>query len=145
MSIFLFRVVLITSPSHLEWLEQHSEMRFEDQTMYQYWMGYLRAFDLATGRTRWVSELGIEVGWKGQTKDHCPMDIQGGVISIGADDGFIYLVNADDGRIRDRTGYGGVHRSSPAFIFGDEVIIADSTRIVSMRPHSFWERMNPFF
>jgi outer membrane protein assembly factor BamB len=127
-----------------EWLEHYSEMRFKDQTMYQYRRGFLRAFDLATGKTVWVRELGIEVGVKGITKGHCPMDIRGGVISIGADDGFIYLVNTEDGSIRGRTGYGMHHRSSPAFIFGDEVIVHDPGRIVSMRPHNFWERMNPF-
>jgi outer membrane protein assembly factor BamB len=128
-----------------EWLEYFSEMQFENQRMYQYWRGYLRAFDLTTGKTIWVRELGIDVGWKGNTDGHCPMHIVDGVISIGADDGFIYLVNAEDGSIRARTGYGGSHRSTPAFIFGDGVIVHDSTNIVSMRPHSFWEKMNPFF
>jgi outer membrane protein assembly factor BamB len=128
-----------------EWLEYHSELRIENQQMYQYWAGFLRAFDLTTGKTLWVRELGIERDWKGGTKGHCPMDIQGGVISICADDGFIYLVNAEDGSIRDRTGYGGVHRSSPAYIFGDRVIVHDSRRISSMRPHTTWEKMNPFF
>ena len=85
-----------------EWSPHCGSRHFDNQIMYQYCLGTLSAFDLETGKPIWTSELGIERGVKGNTRGYRAIDLQGGVISVGADDGFIYLVNAKDGEIRGR-------------------------------------------
>jgi len=128
-----------------EWWPDGYLRHLEKHVMYEYRGGNLGAFSMETGKRIWTSELGEKKNWKHQTRGNRGIDIRGDVLSIGSGDGYIYLVNTEDGKIRGRTGYGGYHTGGPAYIFGDAVILIDHDSIVRFRPHyTIWEKLNPF-
>jgi len=128
-----------------EWLKRPTEMQVENQRMYQYRAGFLRAFDLTSGKTIWVRNLGIKKDLR-ESYARPSSDGHPRRRHFNWRRRRIHL-----SRERRRWEYSRSHRIRgihffdwPAFIFGDGVILSDQMKIVIMRPHSIRERSNPF-